>query len=163
MIIYLIKCGFWFFDLVKIVLDYYFYVLMLDGMEWVGWYLMFVEIQVIFLNVDYMVMGMGVINYEGVCFGKGYGFFDFEWGMFYQIGCIFVVIFCVVVVYDCQVLVEKLMLDVYDIVVDVIFMLICMIEVYNFYKLICGIIWDCFDQYMFDMILFLQELKVMGF
>lgn len=158
---YSIKRGFWLLDPKRISPDLFLYASTLDGMERIGQPVSLKDI-VRMPEVEYMITGTGAINYDGVRFGKGHGFFDAEWGMLYQLGRISTATPSAAVVHDCQVLDEKLTPDVYDTVADVIFTPTRTIEVAGPHKPTCGIIWDRLDPKMFETIPPLQELKEMG-
>lgn len=158
---YAIRRGFWVLDPKAIAPEKWLYASTLDGMERCG---RPVDLEAIARmgKVDYMVTGTGAINHEGVRFGKGHGFFDAEWGMLYQLGCISTATPSAAVVHDCQVLDEQLMPEIFDTVVDAIFTPTRTVEVDNPHKPTCGILWDRLDPHMFETIPPLQQLRAMG-
>lgn len=77
---YGIRRGFWLLDPAIIDASVLKYASTLDGMERVGKHVSVADIGAMELCVGFMVTGTGAINYEGIRFGKGHGFFDLEWG-----------------------------------------------------------------------------------
>lgn len=76
-----------------------FFVVWFDGMEYFVWLINLVEL-IYFGCFDFLVIGVFVVMKDGIWFGKGYIYFDFEWGMFIDFGFVDEVMLVVMVVYD---------------------------------------------------------------
>lgn len=69
---------------------------------------------------DLLVTGAAVVTMDGIRFGKGHGFFDLEWAMFWDIGVVDRQTPVAAVVHDCQVVDLSLRPDAHDTIVDYI-------------------------------------------
>lgn len=159
---YSIKRGFWLLEPERIGAENFRMASLLDAMEHFARPVSLADIAREIPRVDFMVTGTGAINHEGVRFGKGHGFFDVEWAMLFEMGCIDVSTPAAAVVHDCQLLDETLYPEDYDTVVDAVFTPTRTIEVDAPHKPDQGIIWDRLDPHMFATIPPLQELKAMA-
>lgn len=116
------------------------------------------------LTVDLMVTGTGAINFSGVRFGKGHGFFDLEWGMLFRLKIVGPNTPCVALVHDCQILDEVLYPEVFDTVCDLIITPSRIIDVgteKQGSKPSCGILWNKLQMNMLEDIPPLKELQDM--
>ena len=158
---YAIRRGFWILDPLHIATVNYGYAAMLDGMERLGQFTTLENIQSKGWQISLMVTGTGAINYRGVRFGKGHGFFDLEWAMLYTLGAINHHTVAVSVVHDCQVLEEELYPEEFDTVCDIVVTPTKVINITGAAKPKCGILWPLLRPGMLDSIPPLQELKKM--
>ena len=154
---YGIRRGFWLLNPGLIQPELYKYASTLDGMERLGQLVSLKDIVDMKLRPGVMVTGTGAINYEGVRFGKGHGYYDLEWAMLYTIGVVRQDTLTVAIVHDCQMLDEELRPDEFDTVCDLIVTPTRKIEVGQTRKPTCGILWDKLQDSMLD-IPPLQEL-----
>lgn len=134
------------------------YAAMLDAMEKVGRYISLAELQQRY-KFDMLVTGASAVSRSGVRFGKGHGFFDLEWAMFYQIGVADSSTPVLAVVHDCQVLKDDLTPSPYDTICDMIVTPTQVIEVENAQKPTHGVVWDKLEAGMMENISSLRELK----
>jgi 5-formyltetrahydrofolate cyclo-ligase len=130
----------------------------LDGMERFGQHVSLAQIQELG-RLDFLVTGGSVINYEGIRFGKGHGFFDLEWAMMFQIGVADESTPVIAFVHDCQVADVPLQPSPFDTVCDLIVTPSRLIEVRKPSKPTCGVLWDKLAPGMFEDIPPLQELR----
>jgi len=138
----------------------YLYAATLDGMEKAGRMVSLQEIQ--FLGkLDLLVTGASAISTSGVRIGKGHGFFDLEWAMFYAIGVADDSTPVAAVVHDVQVVHEAFVPDSYDTVCDFIFTPSQVIEVPGARKPTAGVVWSELRSGMLRSIPPLRELKAM--
>lgn len=158
---YGIRRGFWVLDPRGIPRDDYRFAAMLDGMERHGRPVSLADITATGWRIPFMVTGTGAINFRGVRFGKGHGFFDLEWAMLYVLGVVDQETVAAAVVHDCQMLEEELHPEVFDTVCDVVVTPTRTIEVKGVRKPTCGILWPVLQPRMIDSIPPLQELKAM--
>jgi 5-formyltetrahydrofolate cyclo-ligase len=77
------------------------YLVLLDLMEEVGRPISLMEIQEKY-HIDLVVTGASAVNKKGIRFGKGHGYFDLEWAMFYTIGAVSADTSVIALVHDCQ-------------------------------------------------------------
>ena len=112
-------------------------------------------------HLDLVVTGGSVVNYQGVRFGKGHGFFDLEWAFLYMLGVVDVNTPVIAFVHDCQVIDIKLDISPFDTVCDYIITPTQVIHVQTPQKPETGVIWDCLNEGMFESIPPLQEIKIM--
>ncbi|KAF3389874.1 Methenyltetrahydrofolate synthase domain-containing protein [Talaromyces pinophilus] len=159
---YAIRRGFWVLDPQRILAVDYRYAAMLDGMERLGQFTTLENIRSRGWRISLMVTGTGAINFRGVRFGKGHGFFDLEWAMLYTLGTIDRSTVAISVVHDCQVLEEELYPEEFDTVCDVVVTPTKIITVTAATKPNCGILWPLLQPGMMDDIPPLKELKLMG-
>ncbi len=133
---------------------------MLDGMEKVGTHTTLAEITQMG-KIDLMVTGTGAINYQGLRFGKGHGYFDLEWAMLYSIGAVNTSTQTAAIVHDCQVSDEELKGELWDTGCDFVVTNTQTISVDNACKPACGILWDKLERGMLADIEPLTELQNM--
>ncbi|ATZ57539.1 hypothetical protein BCIN_15g01080 [Botrytis cinerea B05.10] len=131
----------------------------LDGMERYGRHVTLTAIRSEGLRIPLMVTGTGAINYKGLRFGKGHGFFDLEWGMLYSIGAVNKDTKTIALVHECQVLEEEFKGDQWDAGCDYVITNKRIITVAGAAKPGYGIIWDKLDRGMLEDIESLRELK----
>jgi 5-formyltetrahydrofolate cyclo-ligase len=160
---YGIRRGFWLLDPRGILEKKWEIASMLDGMERVGRHVSLAEIKSLLKKIDLMVTGTGAINYQGLRFGKGHGFFDLEWAMVYSIGVIDGITQTVALVHECQVLDEELVGEEWDTGCDFIVTNQRVIEVNRASKPSCGILWHNLQSEMLADIEPLRELKDMQY
>ncbi|KAI9643172.1 hypothetical protein NHQ30_007788 [Ciborinia camelliae] len=132
---------------------------LLDGMERYGRHITLTEIRSEGLRISLMVTGTGAINYKGLRFGKGHGFFDLEWGMLYSIGAVSKDTKTIALVHECQVLDEEFQGEKWDTGCDFVITNKRVITVSGAAKPGYGIIWDKLEKGMMDEIESLRELK----
>ncbi|EXJ86349.1 hypothetical protein A1O3_03300 [Capronia epimyces CBS 606.96] len=114
------------------------------------------------LKVDLMVTGTGAINFSGIRFGKGHGFFDLEWAILTSINVVALDVPCIAVVHDCQVLDEELQPEPFDTVCDLIVTPTIIHDAAKqglVPKPTCGVLWDKLQAGMLDEIPPLRELQ----
>ena len=136
------------------------YAAMLDGMEQVGRPISLAELRQRY-TFDLLVTGASAVSTSGVRFGKGHGFFDLEWAMFYQIGAAQAGTPVAAVVHDCQVLEESLTPNPYDTLCDYIITPTRVIHVAGVHKPTHGVLWDRLEPGMLESIPPLRELRDM--
>ncbi|RSL66421.1 hypothetical protein BHE90_013390 [Fusarium euwallaceae] len=158
---YGIRRGFWVLEPSRIKEGDYRYAAMLDGMERHGRPLNLEEILATGWRIPFMVTGTGAINFRGVRFGKGHGFFDLEWAILFILGVVDQNTVTAASVHDCQLLDEELCPEVFDTVCDVVVTPTQTINVRDVRKPTCGIVWDLLQPDMMDKIPPLQELKAL--
>lgn len=131
----------------------------LDGMEKYGRQITLSDMRIGGLHIPLMITGTGAINYKGLRFGKGHGFFDLEWGMLYSIGAVSKGTKTIALVHECQVLDEEFKGEQWDTGCDFIATNKRIITVSAASKPGYGIIWDRLEKGMLDDIECLRELK----
>ncbi len=134
------------------------YAATLDAMEKIGRYISLAELKERY-KFDLLVTGASAVSRTGVRFGKGHGFFDLEWAMFYQIGVADSNTPVVAVVHDCQVLKNNLTPSAYDTICDIIITPTQVIHVEGAQKPTHGVLWDKLEPGMMENISSLRELK----
>ena len=134
------------------------YVATLDAMEKIGRPISLAELKKRH-KFDLLVTGASAVSRTGVRFGKGHGFFDIEWAMFYQLGIANSNTPVVAVVHDCQVLKEDLVPNPYDTICDIIVTPTQTIYVSGAQKPEYGVLWDKLEPGMMENISCLSELK----
>ena len=107
-----------------------------------------------------MVTGASTVNYSGVRFGKGHGFFDLEWAMLYQIGAVMDSTPVIAFVHESQLVDVQLEVDEFDTVCDCIITPDRIAHVEGRRKPTVGIIWNRLSDAMMNDIPSLQELKL---
>jgi 5-formyltetrahydrofolate cyclo-ligase len=135
------------------------YSVSLDHIEKVGKYIDLSGIRDNY-KLDLLVTGASAVNYSGVRFGKGHGFFDLEWAMLYQIGAVVDSTPVISFVHDCQLVDVDLEVDEFDTVCDYIVTPNHVVHVEGRRKPTAGIIWDKLSDGMMNDIPPLQELKL---
>ena len=111
-------------------------------------------------KLDLLVTGASAVNYSGIRFGKGHGFFDIEWAMLYQIGAVKDSTPVIAFVHDCQLVDVDLEVDEFDTVCDYIVTPNHVVHVDNPHKPTAGIIWNKLSDGMMNSISPLKELKL---
>ncbi len=134
------------------------YATLLDVIEQVGNYVNLEQLGEGF-RFDLIVTGASAVNYSGVRFGKGHGFFDLEWAMLYQIGAVKESTPVVAFVHDCQLIDVALQADQFDTICDYIVTPTRLIEILEPRKPTMGVIWDKLEPGTLDKIPSLRELK----
>lgn len=110
-------------------------------------------------KIDFLVTGASAITPAGLRFGKGHGYFDLEWAMFYTIGVVSKDTPVVAVGHDCQIVDVDLVAQPYDTAIDYIITPTKVIRTRNeFPKPDKGIIWSMLAPGMLEQIPPLQEL-----
>lgn len=135
------------------------YAATLDAMEKIGRYISLAELKERYNKFDLLVTGASAVSRIGVRIGKGHGFFDLEWAMFYQIGVADSNTPVVTVVHDCQVLKDSLTPSAYDTICDIIITPTQVIHVEGAQKPTHGVLWDKLEPGMMENISPLRELK----
>lgn len=132
----------------------------LDGMEKVGSIYGIEDLKDKVMKIDLMITGGSVISsINGIRFGKGHGFFDLEWGIFYTVKLVCSSTPVFAVAHDCQVIDSSLEPSVVDSACDKIFTPKQVIEIKNPQKPKCGIMWERLESGMLGDIPVLSELK----
>lgn len=134
---------------------------LLDVMEKTGRHISLAEIQDQY-HFDLVVTGASAVNHAGIRFGKGHGYFDLEWAMFYQIGVVDEGTPIVSFVHDCQVVDLDLAPSPYDTLCDYIVTPTREIKIERPQKPTVGVIWEKLEPGMMAAIPPLQELKEMA-
>jgi 5-formyltetrahydrofolate cyclo-ligase len=138
------------------------YAVLLDVIEDLGRHISLGELKERYGKVDVLVTGASVVTLNGSRFGKGHGFFDLEWAMFYQIGVVNAHTPVIAFVHDCQVVDLELPVHEYDTICDYIVTPTMIFNVENPHKPVTGVIWDRLEPGMLENISPLKELKNMG-
>lgn len=136
------------------------YAILLDAIEGLGKRISLKEIRSKY-SLDLIVTGASAVNYAGVRFGKGHGFFDLEWAMFYQLGIVTQETPIVAFVHDCQLADIELSISQFDTLCDYIVTPTQTIHIPNPQKPDTGVIWEKLEPGMLDDISPLRELKEM--
>ncbi len=111
--------------------------------------------------LDLIVTGASVVSTDGIRFGKGHGFFDLEWAIFYQLGVVDEDTPIVAFVHDYQVVDIDLEASRFDTLCDYIVTPTRVIAVENPQKPTAGVIWDRLEPGMMEEIPPLQELRAL--
>ncbi|MBC3516956.1 5-formyltetrahydrofolate cyclo-ligase [Neobittarella massiliensis] len=115
-------------------------------------------------HIDLLVTGASAITPSGIRFGKGHGYFDLEWAMFYTKGVVDVNTPVVAVGHDCQVVDVEVDVRPYDTAIDYIVTPTQVIRTRNeFPKPTGGVLWSMLAPGMKDDIPPLQELWMDNF
>jgi 5-formyltetrahydrofolate cyclo-ligase len=112
-------------------------------------------------TLDLIVTGASVVSRDGIRFGKGHGFFDLEWAIFYQLGVVNRHTPVVAFVHDCQVVDIDLQASRFDTLCDFIVTPARVIAIENPQKPVAGVIWDRLQPGMMEEIPPLQELRAL--
>lgn len=136
------------------------YAVLLDGLERLARPLTLAELQADY-RPDLLVTGASAVNREGVRFGKGHGFFDLEWAIFYELGLVDQQTPIVAFVHDCQLVDVPLALSPFDTLCDYIVTPTQTIHIPQPQKPTAGIIWDRLAPGMMAAIPALAELRAM--
>ena len=135
------------------------YSVSLDNIEKAGHYVSLSQIRDNH-KLDMLVTGASAVNFAGVRFGKGHGFFDLEWAMLCQIGAVVDSTPVIAFVHEAQLVDVKLEVDEFDTVCDYIVTPKRVVHVEGHRKPACGIIWNKLSDGMMNDIPPLQELKL---
>lgn len=110
-------------------------------------------------RIPVLVSGASAITPSGIRFGKGHGYFDLEWAMFYTKGLVDVDCTVVAVGHDCQVVDVPVQVRPYDTAIDLIVTPTKVLETRNeFPKPTHGVMWYLLEDDMLGRIPPLQEL-----
>ncbi|MBT4309145.1 MAG: 5-formyltetrahydrofolate cyclo-ligase [Anaerolineae bacterium] len=134
------------------------YAVLLDMIEQVGNYISLEQLMGKY-KLDLIVTGASAVNKSGVRFGKGHGFFDLEWAIFYELGVVHQNTPIVAFVHDSQYIDVDLELSPYDTLCDYIVTPTKIIHIPNPQKPTAGVIWEKLESGMIDDIPPLRELK----
>lgn len=131
----------------------------LDGVQRFWHHLTLDQIKREIGKIDMLVTGASAITPSGIRFGKGHGYFDLEWAMFYETGVVSIDTPVVAVGHDCQVVDVDVEVSDYDTAIDYIVTPTKVMKTRNeFPKPIKGIIWSKLEKGMLEQIPPLQEL-----
>lgn len=158
---YGIKRGFVLLNSQRIPLDRRLYAASLDGMEREGISVSLSEIQSLGKKLDLLVTGTSAVTKSGLRVGKGHGYFDLEWAMFFATGIVNVQTSVAAVVHDCQVVDDEFTPDSFDTVCDWIFTPTREIVVSNPHKPTIGVVWEQLRPGMLRAIPPLRELRML--
>lgn len=136
------------------------YAVLLDVIEDVGRPISLHELKQRY-RFDMIVTGASAVSRDGIRFGKGHGFFDLEWAIFYQLGVVDLSTPIVAFVHDCQVVDITLQASRFDTLCDYIVTPTQVMHVPAPRKPVEGVIWDQLEPGMLAAIPPLQELKEM--
>lgn len=137
----------------------YDYAVKLDLLEEFGRHRSLAELKMKYPKIDLMVTGGSVVDRSGVRFGKGHGYFDLEWAMFYHLNMVDQGTPLAALVHDFQVVDINLAPTPFDTICDVIITPTTTLHVENPQKPACGVIWEKLEPGMLEDIPPLQELK----
>lgn len=131
----------------------------LDGIQRFWHPIKLAEIKKEFGQIDMLVTGASAITKSGVRFGKGHGYFDIEWAMFYEFGLVNPETPVFAMGHDCQVVDVEVEAQEYDTAIDYIVTPTRLIVTRNeFPKPTKGIIWDKLEPGMLEQIAPLKEV-----
>jgi 5-formyltetrahydrofolate cyclo-ligase len=136
------------------------YAVLLDLIEDVGRHISLAELKRRY-HFDLVVTGASAVNGNGIRFGKGHGFFDLEWAIFYRLGVVDLSTPIVAFVHDSQVVDIDLQASRFDTLCDVIVTPTRVIHVDAPQKPTAGVIWEQLEPGMMEAIPPLQELREM--
>lgn len=132
----------------------------LDGMELYGQSMSLSQVRNRFRHIDMLVTGGSAVTSNGLRFGKGHGYFDLEWAMFWELNLVSQRSTVVGAVHDCQVVDFDMTPSAFDTVVDYIVTPTRVLPVQNqLEKPTLGVIWDKLEPDMLARIPLLQELR----
>jgi len=132
----------------------------LDGMERLGKNLRLIDLRDKLSFINLMITGASAVStVNGIRFGKGHGFFDLEWGIMSEIGCVTEKTYVVALVHNCQLIESEIPQSQTDSAVDLIFSTCGIYKIENAHKPSCGIVWEKLEPEMVDDIPVLTELK----
>lgn len=112
-------------------------------------------------RLDMVVTGASAVNFDGVRYGKGHGYFDLEWGMLSAVDAIDAKTPLLTVVHDCQVVDQKFPVSPYDTITDYIITPTRVIKIESTKTKPKGIHWKKLPKGMLKKIPPLAELKAM--
>ncbi len=131
----------------------------LDGVQRFWKHMTLKQIKAEIGKIDFLVTGASAITPAGLRFGKGHGYFDLEWAMFYTIGVVGLDTPVVAVGHDCQVVDVDVVAQPYDTAIDYIVTPTRVIHTRNeFPKPTRGVLWSMLSPGMLEQIPPLQEL-----
>ncbi len=131
----------------------------LDGFEKFMHQISLDDVKKEFNKVDMLVTGGSAISTQGFRFGKGHGYFDLEWAMFWETDLVDLETPVFAVGHNCQIVDVEIEPSSYDTVVDYIVTPDEIISVKtNFPKPTQGILWDKLQEDMIESIPPLKEL-----
>jgi len=128
----------------------------LDGMEFFG---NNISLKSINKKFDLLITGASAVSNNGVRFGKGHGFFDLEWGMFFDMKYVDEETQVYAVIHEIQKVNFDLEPSETDILVDKIYTNINKYKTERKIKRPMGIFWDKLEPGMLEKTPPLQELK----
>ena len=134
------------------------FAILLDSLERLGRPLPLEELAAGY-RPDLLVTGASAVNLDGVRFGKGHGFFDLEWAIFYELGLVDQQTPIVAFIHDCQLVDLPLELSPFDTLCDLIITPTQTIPIPQPQKPTAGIIWDKLEPNMLAEIPLLLELQ----
>lgn len=134
------------------------FAVLLDAIEGLGKHISLIELQKEY-RLDLIVTGASAVNYAGVRFGKGHGFFDLEWAILYQLGIVNQETPIVAFVHDFQLVDIELSLSPFDTLCDFIVTPTQTIHIPNPQKPTAGVIWEKLEPGMLEDIPPLRELQ----
>jgi 5-formyltetrahydrofolate cyclo-ligase len=136
------------------------YAVLLDAIEGLGRQITLNDLKHRYA-LDLLVTGASAVNYAGVRFGKGHGFFDLEWAILYQLGVANQETPVVAFIHDCQLIDIDLPVSPYDTLCDYIVTPTRVIHIPDSQKPTTGVIWDKLEPGMLEDISPLRELREM--
>ena len=134
---------------------------LLDRMETIGLPVSLQALHQRNTKFDLLVTGASAVSRTGLRFGKGHGFFDIEWAVFFEMGLVDVNTPVIAFVHDCQVTDVELEVSPFDTVCDLIVTPTQVISVANPHKPTTGILWNSLQPGMMEDISLLSELKTL--
>lgn len=136
------------------------YAVLLDLIEQMGRHISLAELRSRY-TLDLIITGASAVSVDGIRFGKGHGFFDLEWAIFYQLGVVDQETPIVAFVHDSQVVDITLEASRFDTLCDLIVTPTRTIRVENPHKPRAGVIWEQLEPGMMEDIPPLQELRTL--
>ncbi len=131
----------------------------LDGVQRFWQFRTLSELKSEFDRIDALVTGASAITPSGIRFGKGHGYFDLEWAMFFTKGLVDKTTPVFAVGHECQVMESDVQVRPYDTAIDYIVTNERLIKTRNeFPKPEMGVIWSLLEKGMLEQIPPLQEL-----
>lgn len=131
----------------------------LDGIQRFWHFISLKDIAEKIKHIDMLVTGASAITPSGIRFGKGHGYFDLEWAMFYTKGVVDVTTPVFAVGHDCQVVDAEVDVSIFDTAIDYIVTPTNVLKTRGeFPKPTKGIIWGMLEPGMREQIPPLQEL-----
>jgi len=130
----------------------------LDGMEYFGKNVSLKELKSL-MKIDLMFTVASIITPYGLRWGKGHGYFDLEWAMFWECNIVDEETTIFAVAHDCQMLDLDLEMTVYDTIVDIIITPKTYIEIEKKYPKPTKVYWDLLTEEQITSIPALSELR----
>lgn len=132
---------------------------LLDGVERYWEHHTLAQLKEVIDHIDILVTGASAITPSGIRFGKGHGYFDLEWAMFYTYEMVDEDSVIVAVGHDCQVVDVDVEVTEFDTAIDYIVTTTEIIKTRNEFKRPTkGIIWDKLEPDMQERIPPIQEV-----